>query len=59
MRTLALGGVAGPAIFSVATLACAALRPQYSHLANVISELGATGTSNALLMNYAGFVQLA
>ena len=56
MRTLTLGGVAGPAIFSVVTLVCAALRPRYSHLTNVISELGATGTPNAPLMNYAGFV---
>ena len=56
MRILTLGGVAGPAIFSVVTLVCAALRPRYSHLTNVISELGATGTPNAPLMNYAGFV---
>ena len=56
MRTLTLGGVAGPAIFSVVTLVCAALRPRYNHLTNVISELGATGTLNAPLMNYAGFV---
>ena len=56
MRILALGGVVGPAIFSVVTLVCAALRPRYSHLTNVISELGATGTPNALLMNFAGFV---
>ena len=56
MRMLVLGGVAGPALFSVVTLVCAALRPRYSHLANLISELGATGTPNASLMNHAGFV---
>jgi hypothetical membrane protein len=56
MRTLALGGVAGPAVFSLVALACAALRPGYSHLAHVISELGASGTPNASLMNYGGFV---
>jgi hypothetical membrane protein len=37
-------------------VACAALRPGYGHLANVISELGASGTPNASFMNYAGFV---
>jgi hypothetical membrane protein len=56
MRILALGGVAGPAIFAVVMLVSAALRPRYSHLTNLISELGATHTPHAALMNYAGFV---
>jgi hypothetical membrane protein len=56
MRILALGGVAGPTLFSVMTIVAAALRPDYSHIENFISELGATGTSYAGLMNYAGFV---
>jgi hypothetical membrane protein len=51
-----LGGVAGPVVFAVATLVSAALRPGYSHVTNMISELGATGTPYAALMNYAGFV---
>jgi Protein of unknown function (DUF998) len=56
MRILALGGIAGPAVFAVVTLVSAALRPGYSHLTSVISELGADGTPYAPLMNYAGFV---
>lgn len=56
MRLLALGGVAGPILFSVVVIVSAALRVDYSHIANFISELGATGTSHAGLMNYAGFL---
>jgi hypothetical membrane protein len=56
VRALALGGVAGPALFAVVTVLVASLRPEYSHVANFISKLGATGTSDAALMNYAGFV---
>lgn len=54
-RVLALGGLAGPLLFAAVTVCCAALRPDYSHLHHFISELGATGTSHAQLMNYAGF----
>jgi hypothetical membrane protein len=53
---LALGGVAGPVVFALVTVVSAALRPGYSHVTNMISELGATGTPYAVLMNYAGFV---
>ncbi len=53
---LALGGVAGPALIAVVVLVAASLRPDYSHVAQFISELGATGTPNAALMNYGGFV---
>lgn len=56
MRILSLGGIAGPIVFAVVVLFAAALRPDYNHVANFISELGATGTANAALMNYAGFV---
>jgi hypothetical membrane protein len=56
MRVLVLGGVGGPCVFALVTLVAAALRPDYSHLANTISELGANGSSYAALMNYAGFV---
>jgi hypothetical membrane protein len=56
MRLLALGGVAGPILFSVVVVISAALRADYSHVANFISELGATGAPHADLMNYAGFV---
>lgn len=56
MRLLALGGVAGPILFSAVVIVSAALRADYSHVANFISELGATGTPFAGLMNYAGFL---
>lgn len=56
MRLLVLGGVAGPLVFALVSLIAAALRPDYSHLRNVISELGASGTPHAAFMNYAGFV---
>ena len=56
MRILALGGIAGPVLFAVVVLVCAALRPGYSHLQQFISELGVAGTQYAALMNYAGFV---
>ena len=55
-RALALGGVAGPVLFTVAVVVSASLRPDYSHLTNFISELGASGTPHAALMNYAGFI---
>lgn len=56
MRLLALGGAAGPLLFSAVVIVCGALRMDYSHIANFISELGATGTPHAALMNYAGFL---
>lgn len=55
-RIGALAGVAGPVLISAVVVAAAALRPGYSHSADFISELGATGTPYAALMNYAGFV---
>ena len=56
MRFLSLGGVAGPALFTAVVIICGALRPNYSHATQFISELGARGTSHAELMNFAGFV---
>jgi len=56
MRILALGGIAGPILFVAIVIVSAALRLDYSHAENFISELGATGTPYAGLMNYAGFL---
>ena len=56
MRILALGGVAGPALFASVVVLCAALRPEYSHITQVMSELGETDGLHASLMNAAGFV---
>jgi hypothetical membrane protein len=52
---MALGGLIGPMLFTTTTLICASLRPDYSHIHQFISELGATGTPNAALMNWIGF----
>jgi hypothetical protein len=56
MRLLALGGIAGPILFFAIVIVSAAFRSDYSHITNFISELGATGTLYAGLMNYAGFL---
>jgi len=45
-----------PALFVGAIFLFAALRPQYSHLTDAVSELGARGTRNALAWNLVGFV---
>ena len=56
MRTLALGGAAGPALLASATVLCGWLRPGYNHGTEFISALGAQGTPGATLMNLAGFI---
>jgi hypothetical membrane protein len=56
IRILALGGVAGPVLFVLITAVSAALRPDYSQTTSFISELGASGTPHAPIMNYLGFV---
>ena len=52
----ALGGLFGPILFTITTLICASLRSDYKHVHDFISELGATGTPNAELMNWIGFI---
>ncbi len=56
MRFLAFGGVAGPVLFTSVVILCAALRPEYSHVSQFMSELGETGGSHASLMNFLGFI---
>ena len=56
MRALILGGIAGPIVFTSVVLAAAAGHPGYSHVANFMSELGATSAPRAALMNYGGFI---
>jgi hypothetical protein len=53
---LSLGGLFGPILFTLMTIICSNLRAGYNHMNQFISELAATGTSNADLMNYAGFI---
>lgn len=58
IKNLALGGAAAPLVLLLVTTVSGALRPGYSHLDQFISELGATGTPYAGLMNYGGFVPM-
>lgn len=53
---LVLGGIFGPALFTFTTIIAALLRPEYSHVSDFISGLGATGSPDAWLMNYVAFV---
>ena len=55
-RSLLLTGVAAPLFFGAAAITSAALRSDYSHLDQFISELGETGGDYAWLMNYVGFM---
>jgi len=56
VRVLALGGLAGPVLFSTLVIVCGTLRPGYDHATQFMSELGETGGSHASLMNFAGFI---
>jgi hypothetical membrane protein len=51
-----LSGLITPILFTSVTLICSGLRSGYNHVNQFISELAATGTPNADLMNYAGFI---
>lgn len=52
----AAAGVLAPVLFTGIVVLAGALRPGYSHLHQLISELGAHGTPYAHLMNYGGFI---
>jgi hypothetical membrane protein len=56
MKLLLMGGVAGPVIFTIVTIAAAAEHPAYDSVRQFISELGAHGAQTAALMNHAGFL---
>src|SRR5262249_48913677 len=49
-------GILSPIVLAVAAVAVAASRPEYSHVKNALSELGAVGRPHALLMNLAGII---
>ncbi|MEO0900355.1 MAG: DUF998 domain-containing protein [Bacteroidota bacterium] len=53
---LSLSGAIGPAIFTLAIVSSAALRPKYDHLHDFISALGASGSPTEYLMNFGGFL---
>lgn len=56
VRSLLLTGIAGPLLFGIAVVVSGALRSNYSHVDQFISELGETGGEFAWLMNYFGFM---
>ena len=56
LRTRAVLGLAGCALFWTSLLVLGAIRPGYSHVVNAISELGARGTPHAVLWNVFGFI---
>ncbi len=58
LKILGLGGLIGPSIFTLAVIVNANLRSDYDHVSQFISELGATGTVNAMGMNLFGFLPL-
>ncbi|MCM4173068.1 DUF998 domain-containing protein [Arenibacter sp. TNZ] len=56
LKILSLGGVLGPLLYTTVVLISAGLRPNYSHVSQFMSDLGATGSPNADFMNYMGFI---
>jgi len=54
IRYLNLGAVIGPIIFTIVVFSLAFMRPGYSHVSQLMSELGETGAPNAIVMNTLG-----
>jgi hypothetical membrane protein len=54
-KAFALSGIAGPILFTILVIVEGLLRPGYSQVAQLISELGQVGTPNAILQD-ANFV---
>ncbi len=48
-KFLAICGIIAPIIFAIIVMIAGLLRPDYSHLINFISELGAVGAPNAII----------
>jgi hypothetical membrane protein len=58
LHILALCGVVGPLLFTLVLLVLGILAAPYNHVAQYMSELGATGVPYAIVMNAAGFIML-
>lgn len=56
LNVLALAGVIGPVLFTLAVVISAALRPKYEHLHDFMSALGASDSPTEYLMNFVGFL---
>lgn len=50
-----LCGMAGPVTYTIVVLLLGSLQPGFSHLTELMSELGETGAPYAVVMNLAGF----
>ncbi|MFQ5950532.1 MAG: DUF998 domain-containing protein [Candidatus Geothermarchaeales archaeon] len=50
-RVLATAGIIGPVLFTVVVVILGFLRPGYSHITQFMSELGAVGAPNAIIMD--------
>jgi len=48
-KFLAICGIIAPIIFAIIVIIAGLLRPDYSHLTNFVSELGAVGAPNAIM----------
>ena len=48
-KTFAICGIISPFIFAILIIIAGLLRPEYSHLVNFVSELGAVGAPNAII----------
>ena len=55
-RFLALGGIAGPLLFTSMVIVIGQLRSDYNHMTRFISELGETGGQYSAVMNLLGFM---
>jgi hypothetical membrane protein len=53
---LAACGIAAPIVYAAAAIAASINYPQYDHLKNFVSGLGAIGAPGAAIMNFAGFL---
>lgn len=53
---LAVSGILGPILFTIVWVVLGSIQPGYDHLTQTISELGAVGAPNAIIMNAIGIV---
>jgi hypothetical membrane protein len=55
-KTGAIASIVAPLSLTVVVALCGYLRPGYDHANQFVSELGATGSAYAWLLNYLGFI---
>ena len=55
LKWCAICGIIGPITFTIVVSVLGLLYPAYNHAAQYVSELGAIGAPNAIIMNIAGF----